>query len=44
MEAGAIVKLPRKCDLAECGNWMGITLTSVPSKVFGRVLIDRIRD
>ena len=39
---GLIVKLPKKGDLSECGNWRGITLTSVPSKVFGRVLIDRI--
>ena len=36
--------MPKKGDLTECGNWRGITLTSVPSKVFGRVLIDRIRD
>ena len=41
MEQGLIVKLPKKGDLSECGNWRGITLTSVPSKVFGRVLIDR---
>ena len=41
---GLIVKIPKKGDLTECGNWRGITLTSVPSKVFGRVLIDRIRD
>ena len=41
---GLIVKIPNKGDLTECGNWRGITLTSVPSKVFGRVLIDRIRD
>ena len=39
---GLIVKLPKKGDLSECGNWGGITITSVPSKVFGRVLIDRI--
>ena len=39
---GLIVKLPKKGDLSECGNWRGITLTSVPSKEFGRVLIDRI--
>ena len=38
-----IIKIS-KGDLTECGNWRGITLTSVPSKVFGRVLIDRIRD
>ena len=41
---GLIVKIPKKGDLTECGNWRGITLTSVPSKAFGRVLIDRIRD
>ena len=41
---GLIVKMPKKVDLTECGNWGGITLTSVPSKVFRRVLIDRIRD
>ena len=39
-----IFKIPKKGDLTECGNWRGITLTPVPSKVFGRVLIDRIRD
>ena len=37
-------KIPKKGDLTECGNWRGITLTSAPSKVFGRVLINRIRD
>ena len=41
---GLIVKIPKKGELTECGNWRGITLTYVPSKVFGRVLIDRIRD
>ena len=41
---GLIAKIPKKGDLTECMNWRGITLTYVPSKVFGRVLIDRIRD
>ncbi len=41
---GLIVKIPKKGDLTECGNWRGITLTSVPSKVFGIVLINRIRN
>ena len=41
---GLIVKLPKKGDLKECDNWRGRTLTSVPSKVFGRVIIDRIRN
>ena len=41
---GLIVKIQKKGDLTECGNWRGITLTCIPSKVFGRVLIDRIKD
>ena len=41
---GFIVKISKKGDLTECGNLRGITLMSVPCKVFGRVLIDRIRD
>ena len=40
---GLVVKIPKKGDLTECGNCRGITLTSVPSKVFEKVLIDRIR-
>ena len=40
-----IVKIPKKRDLTECDYWRQIiTLTSFPSKVFGRVIIDRIRD
>ena len=41
---GLLVKIPKKGDLTECGNWRGITLTSAPSKIVGRVFIDRIRD
>ena len=39
-----IVKILKKCDLIECRNLRGITLTSVPIKIFGRVLIDKIRN
>ena len=41
---GIIVKIPKKGDVTECGNWRGITLISVSCKVFGRVIIDRIRN
>ena len=41
---GLIVKLPKKGDLTECGNWRGITLTTVAAKVLGGILIIRIRD
>ena len=31
---GTIVKLPKKSDLLNCKNWWGITLLSIPGKVF----------
>ena len=40
---GLIVKLPKKGNLRECTNWRGITLLPVISKIFGRVLISRIK-
>ena len=39
---GLIVKLPKKGDLQHCDNWRGIILLSVPSKIFSRVLLNRI--
>ena len=41
-KTGLIVKLPKKGDLSMCNNWRGITLLSVTSKVFSRVILDRI--
>lgn len=40
---GTIVKIPKKGDLTRCDNWRGITLLSVPSKVFTRVILNRIK-
>ena len=37
-----IIKLPKKGDLSDCNNWRGVTLLSVPSKIFLRVLLNRI--
>ena len=42
-QKGIIIKLPKKGDLTECGNWRGINLLSVPGKVFCRVLLHRIK-
>ena len=39
---GLIVKLPKKGDLLNCDNWRGITLLSIPGKIFCRVLLNRI--
>ena len=41
---GLLVKIPKKEDTANCDNWRGITLLSVPSKVFTRVLLSRIKE
>ena len=41
---GLIVKLPKKGDLSLCKNWTGITLLSITSKVFSRVILDRISE
>ncbi|CAG5131204.1 unnamed protein product, partial [Candidula unifasciata] len=39
---GTIVKIPQKRDLTDCNNWRGITLLSVPSKMFSKIIIMRL--
>jgi hypothetical protein len=39
---GNIIRIPKSGDLTNCNNWRGITLLSIPSKVFCIVLISRI--
>ena len=41
-KTGLIVKLPKKGKLSLCKNWRGITLLSITSKVFSRVILNRI--
>ena len=41
---GHLIKLPKKGDLSNCNNYRGITLLSVPGKVFNRVLLDRMKN
>ncbi|GFS07022.1 reverse transcriptase SR3-left [Elysia marginata] len=40
---GHIVRLTRKGNLQECENYRGITLLSVPGKVFNRVILERLK-
>ena len=40
-KSGLIVKLPKRGDLTTCDNWRGVTLLSLTSKVFSRILLDR---
>ena len=41
--AGVITKLPKKGDISDCNNWRGITLLSIPGKVFCTVLLKRLQ-
>ena len=41
---GAIIKLPKKGVLCDCGNWRGITLLSVPGKVLCVILLHRLKE
>ena len=40
---GLICKIPKKGNLQECGNWRGVTLLPLASKVLSRILINRIQ-
>ena len=41
-DKGLFVKPPKKGDLQHCDNWRGMTLLSVPIKIFCRALQKRI--
>nr|KAG5692145.1 hypothetical protein BaRGS_020693 [Batillaria attramentaria] len=41
---GHLIKLPKKGDLSSCSNYRGITLLSIPGKVFNQVLLNRVKD
>ena len=41
---GTIVTVPKKGNLTDCNNWRGITLLSIPGKIFCAVLLHRLRD
>ena len=37
-----MIKIPKKGSLSDCNNWRGITLLSVPSRIFCKVIIQCI--
>lgn len=41
---GTIICVPKKGNLTECDNWRGVTLLSVPGKVYCQIILNRIRD
>ena len=40
---GLLIKLPKKGDLSYCKNWRGIMSLNMASKVFCRVILERIK-
>ena len=41
-DAWKIIKHPKKGNLSKCNNWRGITLLSIISKAFCRIILQRI--
>jgi hypothetical protein len=41
---GIIIKIPKKGDLSQCRNWRGITLLAVISKIFNKIILERIKN
>ncbi|VDP71198.1 unnamed protein product, partial [Schistosoma mattheei] len=41
---GLLIKIPKKGDLSKCDNYRGITLLSIPRKIFNRVLLNRMKN
>ena len=39
---GVIIKIPKKGNLNECGNWRGITILSIPYKIYCIIILNRI--
>jgi len=37
-----IVKIPKKGEMSDCGNWRGITLLPIALKLFWKVLLNRM--
>ena len=38
-----IIKVPKKGDLSQCINWQGVTLLVMVSKIFNKILLERLR-
>jgi hypothetical protein len=40
---GIIIKVPNKGDLSQCRNWRGVTLLVVISKIFNKIVLERMK-
>ena len=41
-QTGLLFKLPKKGDLGNCNNWRGIMLLSITSKIFSKIILNRL--
>ena len=41
---GVVVCIPKKGNLTDCDNWRGVTLLSIPGKVYCQMILNRLRD
>jgi hypothetical protein len=41
---GIVVTIPKKGDLGNCSNWWGITLLATVSKIFNKIILERIME
>lgn len=39
-----IIKLPKKGNLSNCNNWRGISITPTVTKIFNKIILDRISE
>ena len=39
---GHLVKMPKRLDMANCSNYRGITMLSVPGKILSRTILQRL--
>ena len=40
---GLLINFPKSGSLRECDNYRAIMLLSIPGKVFGRILLERMK-
>ena len=43
LKKGLLIKIPKKGNLSHCGNWRGISLLSVSSKIVIRIILERLK-
>ena len=40
LKDGAVICIPKKGNLAQCDNWRGVTLLSIPGKIYCLMILN----